>query len=177
MGAGKARVLGLARAVALGVTLLASGCARLSSSASGFAPGQTYAPATPTVTPPPAPVLGSMSYGTFPASPDGIEALTVCEQWAVLRDQYVGQIRADTPDQLEQWFSGSAWLTAVQANKPLKADPDCVHIDTAFGLVSSAAGASVPNAQMLDQACASADLAAAPRPRWTAGLGPGTSLP
>jgi hypothetical protein len=157
MGAGKARVLACARAAALGVALLAGGCAGVSSSSSlapGLSPGAT---ATPTVTPQAAPVLGSMSYGTFPASTDGIDALTLCEQWAVLRDQYVSQIRADTPFQLEQWFSGSAWLPAFQANRPLKTDPDFIHIDTAFVLVSTAAEASVPNARLLDRACASAD--------------------
>ena len=156
MGAGKARVLACAGAAALGVALLAGGCARMPSSSS-FAPGQTPGPATPTVSPQAVPVLGSMSYGTFPASTDGMDALTVCEQWAVLREQYVGQVRADTAYQLEQWFSGSAWLPAFQANKPLKSDPDFVQINTAFTLVSTAAVASVPNARQLDEACASAD--------------------
>ena len=102
-------------------------------------------------------MLGSMSYGTFPASTDGMDALTVCEQWAVLRDQYVGRVRADTPYQLEQWFSGPAWLPAFKANKPLKTDPDFSQINTAFGLVSTGAAASVSNAELLDKACASAD--------------------
>jgi hypothetical protein len=156
MGAGKARLLACACAAALGMTLLAGGCARKPSSAS-FGPGQTPAPATPTVSPQTVPVLGSMSYGTFPASTDGIDALTVCEQWATLRGQYVGRLRADTPYQLEVWFSGSAWLPAFAANKPLKADPDFSQINIAFGLVTTGAAASVPNARQLDQACASAD--------------------
>jgi hypothetical protein len=157
MGAGKPRVLACAAAAALGVALLASGCARLSSSSSSLTPGQTPGPATPTVTPQSAPALGSMSYGTFPASTDGIDALIVCEKWAVLRDQYVGRVHADTPYQLEQWFSSPAWLSAFQANSPLKTDPDYIQIDTAFGLVSTGAVASVSNAKLLDKACASAD--------------------
>jgi hypothetical protein len=156
MGAGKARVLARACAAALGMTLLAGGCARMPASAS-FARGQTPGPATPSVSPQTVPVLGSMSYGTFPASADGIEALTVCEQWAVLRDQYVGRLRADTPYQLEEWFSGSAWQPAFAANKPLKTDPDFSQINIAFGLVTTGAAASVPNARQLDKACASAD--------------------
>jgi hypothetical protein len=155
MGAGKARVLACACAAALGVALPASGCARMSSSS--LAPGQTTGPATPTVSPQAAPVLGSMSYGTFPASTDGISALTVCEQWAVLREQYVGQLRADTPYQLEVWFSGSDWQAAFRANRLLKTDPAFSQINTAFTLVSTAAAASVPNARQLDKACASAD--------------------
>jgi len=154
MGAGKPRVLACAGTAALAVALLASGCASQSSS---LTPGQPPDPATPTVTPQSVPVLGSMSYGTFPASTDGIDALIVCEKWAVLRDEYVGRVHADTPYQLEQWFSSPAWLSAFQANSPLKTDPDYIQIDTAFGLVSTGAVASVSNAKLLDKACASAD--------------------
>lgn len=102
-------------------------------------------------------MLGSMSYGTFPASKDGMDALIVCEQWAVLRDQYVERVRTDTPYQLEQWFSSPAWLPAFRANSPLKTDPDYSQISTAFGLASTGAAASVANAELLDQACATAD--------------------
>ena len=157
MGAGKPRALACAATVALGVALLASGCVTMAPSSSSLAPGQTPGLATPTVTPQSVPVLGAMSYGTFHASPDGIDALIVCEQWAVLRDQYVGRVRADTPYQLEQWFSSPAWLSAFQANSPLKTDPDYGQINTAFGLVSTAAAASVLNAKLLDTACAGAD--------------------
>lgn len=158
MGAGKPRVLAFAATAALGVALLASGCARMSPSSSSFVPGQPLSGrATPTVTAQAVPVLGPMNYGTFPASTDGIDALTVCEQWAVLRDQYVGRVRADTPYQLEQWFSGPVWLPAFQANKPLKTDPDFSQINTAFTLASTGAAASVSNAELLDKACASAD--------------------
>jgi hypothetical protein len=152
MMAGKARVLACACAAALGVALLVSGCAGTSSSSS-VAPG----PATPTVIPQAAPELGTMSYGTFPASTYGMDALTVCEQWAMLRVQYAGRLRAETPYQLEEWFSDGAWQTAFRANKPIKTDPDFSQISTAFGLVSTGAAASVPNAKWLDKACANAD--------------------
>jgi hypothetical protein len=157
MGAGKPRVLACAGAVTLGVALLVSGCVAKGSSAPAPAPGQVPDPATPTVTPQTIPVLGSMSYGTFPASKHGMDALTLCEQWAVLRDEYVGKLRADTPYQLEQWFSGPAWLLAFQANGPLKVDPNFSQINTAFTLVSTGAVASVSNAEQLDKACANAD--------------------
>jgi hypothetical protein len=156
MGAGKLRVLGCAGTAALGVALLASGCGSASSS-SLLALAQTPGPATPTVTPEPVPVLGSMSYGTFPASIDGLDALTVCEQWAVLRDEYVDRVRTETPYELEQWFSSPAWLPAFEANSPLKTDPAYSEINTAFGLVSTGATASVQNAEALDAACAHAD--------------------
>jgi hypothetical protein len=168
MGAGKPRVLACAGATALntcalgigalGVALLVGGCVSMRSPSSSLAPGQSPSGrATPTVTPQAVPVLGSMSYGTFPASTDGTDALMVCEQWAVLRDQYVGQLRADTPYQLEEWFSSPAWLPAFKANSPLKTDPDYSQINAAFGLVSTGAAASVANAELLDKACASAD--------------------
>ena len=174
MGAGKPRVAVRAGSAAPGLALVpllallalarcwrcwragASTCGRRQSS---LAVGQTPGPATATatVTPQAVPVLGSMSYGTFPASTDGMDALTVCEQWAVLRDEYVGRLRADTPYQLEQWFSGPAWRPAFQANKPLKTDPAFSQINAAFGLASTGAAASVSNAKLLDAACASAD--------------------
>lgn len=170
MGAGKPRVaacagpgtpgLALLPLTAL-LALLASGCASTSPLAAALALGPTPSPATATatatVTPQTVPELGSMSYGTFPASKHGMDALVVCEQWAGLRDEYVGRLRADTPYQLEQWFSGLAWRTAFQANRPLKTDPNFSEINAAFGLVSTGAAASVSNAKLLDEACASAD--------------------
>lgn len=151
-----ARGVGALGVGALGVALLASGCGSASSS-SLLAAMQHPGTASPTVMPEPVPVLGQMHYGKFPATADGIDALTVCEQWAVLRDEYVGRVRADTPYQLEQWFSGPAWLPAFQANKPLKTDPAYSQLNTAFTLVSTGAAASVANAELLDKACASAD--------------------
>ncbi len=147
-------------ALAALLALLASGCASRSSSSSlapGQTPGSATATAMATVTPQTVPVLGSMSYGTFPASTDGMDALAVCEQWAGLRDDYVGRLRADTPYQLEEWFSGPAWRPAFMANKPLKTDPAFSQINAAFGLASTGAAASVSNAKLLDAACASAD--------------------
>jgi hypothetical protein len=163
MGARKPRVLACAGKFALAagtlgmalLALLASGCGSVSPLLA--APDQTPGPATPTVTPQSAPGLGSMSYGTFPASADGLNALTVCEQWAGLREDYVARLHADTPYQLEQWFSSPAWRPAFLANRPLKYDPDYSQINTAFGLVSTGAAASVWEAKMLDKACADAD--------------------
>ncbi len=141
------------------LALLASGCVNMRSSPALLAVGPTPDPATATatVTPQAVPALGPMSYGTFPASTDGMDALTVCEQWAMLRGEYVGRLRADTPYQLEQWFSGPAWRLAFQASRPLKTDPTFSKINAAFGLASTGAAASVSNARLLDAACASAN--------------------
>jgi hypothetical protein len=156
MGAGKLRVLAGRGIVAVGVAVLAAGCGH-AAPASSPAEGQTPGPATPTVTPSTVPVLGTMTYGTFPATSDGSSALTLCEQWAVLRGQYVSRVRADTPFQLEQWFSSAVWRTAFTANGPLPTDPAYSEISTAFGVATSGEAASISSARMLDKACSAAD--------------------
>jgi hypothetical protein len=113
--------------------------------------------AVPAVTATTVPVLGRMTFGRFPGTWDGLKALAVCEQWAGLRGQYVTRVRADTPFQLEQWFSSTAWRAAFVANTPIKADPGYSSISTAFGLVSTGAAASIDTARILDEACAAAD--------------------
>jgi hypothetical protein len=156
MGAGKLRVLAGRGIVAVGVAVLAAACGHAASTSSPAA-GQTPGPATPTVTPSTVPVLGPMTYGTFPATSDGSSALTLCEQWAVLRGQYVSRVRADTPFQLEQWFSSAVWGTAFTANAPLLTDPAYSEISTAFGVATSGEAASISSARMLDKACSAAD--------------------
>jgi hypothetical protein len=66
-------------------------------------------------------------------------------------------VRSDTPFQLEQWFSSAAWLPSFVANSSIKDDPAYGSISTAFGLVSTAAAASMGSARDLDRACAAAD--------------------
>jgi hypothetical protein len=153
MGAGKLRVLGM---VAVGVAALAVGCGHASSPAA-LALGQTPGPATPTVTPSAVPVLGKLSFGTFPATSGGTNALTLCEDWAGLRGQYVARVLTDTPYQLEQWFSSAAWRPAFAANSPLRVDPGYSDISTAFGLATTGESAGIPSAKLLDKACAAAD--------------------
>jgi len=158
MGARKLVVGALRLALLALAALLASGCVSMSSQSSSLAPGQTPSSwVTATVSAQAAPALGSMSYGKFPATTDGTSALNVCEHWAQLRDEYVGQLRADTLYQLEAWFSSPVWLPAFESDSPLRTDPDYSQINTAFTLVSTAAAASLGNARLLDNACASAD--------------------
>ena len=159
MGAGKLRVLAGRGVVAVGAAALAALAAACSHAASASTPaaGQTPGPATPTVSPSTVPVLGAMTYGTFPATKDGMSALTLCEQWAVLRGQYAGHVRSDTPYQLEQWFSSALWHAAFSANSPLRADPAYTGISTSFGLATTGEAASIHSARLLDKACAAAD--------------------
>jgi len=151
MGAKKLRVLAGHGIVAVGVAALASACGQT------LAPGQTPGLATPTVTPSPVPVLGRLAFGTFPSTEDGTRALTLCEQWAGLRGEYVSRVKADTPFQLEQWFSSAVWRPAFSANSPLRIDPAYGDISIAFGLASTAQAASIANARFLDKACATAE--------------------
>ena len=170
MGAGKPRVLAGRSVSSRGVTgrsvvgwgLAAVGAAALVGACSGGSPSpvntaQPSVPATPTVTPSTVPVLGKLSFGTFPSTWDGTRALMLCEQWSGLRGEYVPHLRQDTPYELEQWFSGNDWRAAFVANSPLRNDPAYSNINTAFGLVSTAAAASIANAKWLDRACAAAD--------------------
>jgi hypothetical protein len=156
MGAGKLRVLGM---VAIGVSVMAGGCGRASSPVALVA-GQvagTAAPAAPTMTPSAAPVLGKLAFGPFLSTPDGTRALLLCENWAGLRAQYVARVAADTPYQLEQWFSSAAWRPAFVASRPLRGDPAYSQIAAAFGLATSGGSASIASASLLDKACAAAD--------------------
>ena len=164
MGAGKPRVLagrGVGRGV-VGWGLAAAGVAILAGACSGGSPSpvntaQPSVPATPTVTPSTVPVLGKLSFGTFPSTYDGTRALQLCEQWSGLRGEYVSHLRQDTPYELEQWFSSTDWRAAFVANSPLRNDPAYSNINAAFGLVSTAGAASIANAKWLDRGCAAAD--------------------
>jgi hypothetical protein len=144
-----------------GLAVLVSGCgtAAAAPGAAGqvAAAGRVQGTATSTVAPSTVPVLGKLSFGTFPSTWDGTRALALCEQWSGLRGQYVTRIRSQTPYQLEQWFSSAAWRPAFVANTPLRTDPAYSHLDTAFGLVSTAAAASIASARVLDQACGAVD--------------------
>jgi hypothetical protein len=159
MRTGKRRVLaghgGIAAGVAVGMAVLAPACGHAPSSLS-LAAGQAPAPARPTVTPSAVPVLGKLTFGTFPATEDGIRALTLCEQWSGLRGQYVTRVQGDTPYQLEQWFSSDVWRTAVSVNSRLRRDPAYGDLSTAFGLATTGQAASIWSARLVDNACATA---------------------
>jgi hypothetical protein len=159
MEAGKLRVRAGRGVVAVGVATLAAlaaGCGHASSTAP-LATGQTPPPATPTMTPSVVPALGKLTFGTFPSTMDGTRALSLCEDWAELRAQYVVRVGKETPYELEQWFSGPAWRPAFSANSPLRTDPNYGAIDTAFGLATTGGTASIAEAKLLDKACAAAD--------------------
>jgi hypothetical protein len=150
MRARKLRVLAVNGVVAVSVAVLASACSGTSSTLANGEP----APATPTVTPTSVPVLGDMKLATFPDSWDGARALQVCEQWALLRGEYVTRVQKESTHQLQLWFSSNDWLTAFNANSALKVDPAYMHISTDLGIVTAPGGASISAAKMLDASCA-----------------------
>jgi hypothetical protein len=150
MRAGKLRVRAAHGVVAATVAVLASACSGSSSTLSNGEP----APATPSVTPTAVPVLGEMKLATFPQSWDGLRALQVCEQWALLRGEYVDRVRKENTLQLQLWFSSGDWVTAFNANSALKVDPSYMHISTDLGIVTAPGGASISAAKMLDASCA-----------------------
>jgi hypothetical protein len=100
------------------------------------------------------PVLGDMKLATFPQTWDGMRALQVCEQWALLRGEYVSRVKKDNTPQLQLWFSSTDWLTAFNANSALKTDPSYMHISTDLGIVTAPGGASISAGHMLDASCA-----------------------
>ncbi len=155
MGAGTLRAAAGRGAAAAVVAVLAGACGHASSSSSPAA--APAPPAPPTVTPSPVPALGPLAFGTFPSTWDGTRALALCEQWSGLRGEYVARVRADTPFQLEQWFSSDAWQAALTAGGYLRGDPAYGDLSVAFGEVSTGATASIASARFLDQACAAAD--------------------
>lgn len=145
MGAGRLRVLAGLGIVAIGVVALAGACSGASS---------TSPVGTPTVTPSPVPVLGKLTLAAFPSTTDGEQALELCEQWALLRGQYVSHVEADTPYQLDLWFSGPEWTTALSAQNTIDVNPFYSQLSTAFGIAMVPDVASIANARLVDKACA-----------------------
>jgi hypothetical protein len=160
MEAGKLRVFaghgGIVQGLAIGLAALAAACGHAPSSSS-LAAGQAPGLARPTMTPSSVPMLGTLAFGPFPATEDGMQALMLCEQWAGLRGDYVSRVQEDSPYQLEQWFSGSAWRIAFNASRPLRVDPAYGDISTAFSLATTGQAASIWAARLFDKACATAD--------------------
>jgi hypothetical protein len=152
MRAGRLRVLAGQGIVGIGVAALAGACSSASSSVSVSATPTVFA--TPTVTPSSVPLLGKMTMAPFLATPDGEHGLVLCEQWAQLRGQYVSQVKADTPNQLDLWFSGRVWAAALSAERGLATDPLYSHLSAAFGTAVVPDVASIANARQLDAACA-----------------------
>jgi hypothetical protein len=143
MRAGRLRLLAGQGIVAIGVAALAGACSSASSTA--------------TVTPSPVPVLGKLTIAAFASTPDGEQALALCDQWALLRGQYISHVEADTPYQLDLWFSGPEWTTALSAQNAIDADPLYSHLSADFGIVMVPDVASIANARLVDEACAAGD--------------------
>jgi hypothetical protein len=88
---------------------------------------------------------------------DGNLARGACEEWARLRVEYISRVVADSPYQLNQWFSGPDWAKSYSDVNKLGSDPSYSHLETAYGAATLGDTASVAWAGLLDRACSAGD--------------------
>lgn len=139
---------------AVSVAALAA-CSTASSSSSAPVAG---APLSPPPAASSVPVPSPLALGQFPATTDGSLAKAVCVQWQGLRDEYAHMLGlGDPPGTFNAWFSSPAWSKAQADMTRLGSDPAFGKLETAYGLATFGGSASVPNAALLDAACAKAD--------------------
>jgi hypothetical protein len=106
------------------------------------------------MTPPGTPAtLATLVLGQFPETPDGQLAKAICEQWSGLRQQYVDNAAADSPYQMNQWFSSSAWLKVQNDANTLNGDPAYSNLQTALGVGLVGDEAGTASAAAIDKAC------------------------
>jgi hypothetical protein len=140
--------------VALAATALAvCACSPASSPAAAIATAPAASSSAPAAAAPAA-TLGPLTLGAFPGTTDGRLAKDTCEQWQGLRGQYAARLAADTPYQLNQWFSGPDWHAAWTDVNKLGDDPAYGNLETAFGVALVGDMASIPDARLIDKACA-----------------------
>jgi len=133
----------------------------MTTACSSGTPATTAAPAGTAASGPAAPStsanLAPLKLGHFPATTDGRLARTICKQWAGLRQQYVSRVAADTPYQLNQWFSSRAWSKVQNDSMALGDDPAYSKLETAIGVAIFGDSASASSAKSVDKACEAAD--------------------
>lgn len=147
-------VLGVILAIPAAITwyLVSSG------NGSSSAPPISYSPPVGNAGPASAPFsLGPLTLASFPSTTDGRLARGTCEQWAGLRNEYAERASADSPYQLNQWFSGPGWQKEWNDANSLGGDPRYSNIETAFGVGTVGDEASAASAKAMDQACAAGD--------------------
>jgi len=117
------------------------------------APPASSAPAA-TAAGPAAPTLGPLTLGRFPSTTDGRAAKGLCQAWAGLRAEYAANVYNDSPDQLNQWFSGPAWQQARAEAGQLGNAAAYSGLIAAYGVATVGDTASVDSARNVDKACA-----------------------
>lgn len=147
-----ARAAGVLAALAA-CTLAA--CGTVSSSSAPPAASSQGVLSPPAATPSAA-SLAPLTLASFPATADGRLARAICGTWAAQRGQYASRVTADTPGQVEQWLTGSAWKTAQADLTALGNAAAYSHLETAAGLALGIA-ASTANGKLMDKACSAGD--------------------
>ena len=124
-----------------------------SSSSTGVAPPPATSAAPPAASSA-APTLGPLTLGSFPSTTDGRLAKHLCQAWFGLRTQYASNVDNDSPNQLNQWFSGPDWATARTDAQQLGNAAPYASLEAAYGVAMVGDTASIASAQNLDKACA-----------------------
>jgi hypothetical protein len=140
----------------IALTASALAVAACSSAASPSAGGSATPPAAASSAPAaaaPDATLGPLTLGTFPATTDGKLAKNICTAWAGLRHQYATNVQNDTPYQLNQWFSSSAWSAEMSDAQKLGATDIYASLAGALGVATVGDTASINVAREVDKAC------------------------
>jgi hypothetical protein len=133
---------------AVSVAVLA-GCSSAASSSSAAAANPAPAATAKTLAP--------LVLGHFPDTTDGKLAREVCEQWQGLRQEYVYRLTIDSPNQMNGWFSSSAWSKEYAESNELGNDPAYTQLEASLGVATVGEDASDANAGLVDKACEKAD--------------------
>lgn len=116
------------------------------------------APSAPALPPPPTAVtLGALTLAGFPSTTAGTEARGICEAWRGLRQQYEDRTVNDSPDQLNAWFSSSAWAKVQSGASALGNDAAYPHLETALGEALAGGVAGPGTIKLMDSACSKGD--------------------
>jgi hypothetical protein len=80
--------------------------------------------------------------------------MSMCIAWSGLRAQYAANVAADSPVQLNEWFSGPAWAAAEGDAGKLGSNPQFTSLEAAWGVATTGDTASAAAAGNVDKACA-----------------------
>ncbi len=149
------RKLIAAAAVTAALSLTACGPSSPSAAPAAAASSRTAQAAAARPAPPAA--LGQLTLARFPSTSSGKEARGICETWQKLRREYAGRLAADSPYQLNQWFSGPDWHKSWEDGAALGNDPAYSNLEVAYGTATVGDEAGAATIKQMDEACAKGD--------------------
>ena len=145
-------------AAALAAAALSATACGASAPAVSAASAAVSSPVAPPLSPPPTAVtLAPLKLADFPSSAVGNDARGVCEAWLTLRQQYENRMVTDSPYQLNQWFSSSAWHKSWTDANALGNDPAYSHLEVAYGIATVGDMVDSGTVKQMDGACAKGD--------------------